>query len=262
LFASQLAHKFQPGRFVAFIVGTSLVIACGCVINNYIDRGLDKHMARTKHRSLVTGKIPLRRAVVYGIILGIIGFRLLLIFTNHLTALVGLIGLFFYLVMYSFWKRRSWLGTAVGSISGATPIAAGYTAVTSRFDTAALLLFLTLVFWQMPHFYAIAMYRAKDYRAAGLPVLPVKKGFRRTKLELLVYIVLFTASATSLTIWRHDTHYVYMGIMLVVGLYWLQEGIAGFNAPDNAKWARHMFFFSLIALLIFCVSLSVGAILP
>ena len=244
------------------MVGTSLVIACGCVINNYIDRGLDQHMTRTRHRSLVTGKIPIRNALIYGIILGAIGFWLLLTFTNNLTALIGAIGLFFYLVMYSFFKRRSWLGTVVGSVSGATPITAGYTAVTGHFDTAALLLFLTLVFWQMPHFYAIAMYRFKDYKAAGLPVLPVKKGYRRTKIEMLIYILLFTATATSLTIWRRDTGYVYMAVVLIIGLYWLQEGIAGFGVKDDSKWARHMFFLSLVALVIFCVSLSVGTLLP
>jgi protoheme IX farnesyltransferase len=259
--ASSLRGKFQFGLFLGLIIGTSLVIACGCVINNYIDRSLDKNMARTKHRSLVTGKIPSVNAIVYGIILGLIGFWLLLAYTNDLTALIGAIGLFFYLVMYSFWKRRSWLGTAVGSVSGATPITAGYTAVTGHFDSAALLLFLTMVFWQMPHFYAIAMYRFKDYKSAGLPVLPVKKGYKRTKIEILLYVTAFTITAVMLTV-RHYTGYIYMAVMLIVGLYWLQEGIAGFHASDDAKWARRMFFFSLITLLILCVSLSVGALLP
>lgn len=259
--AASLRGNFQPGLFIALVVGTSLVIACGCVINNYIDRGLDRHMARTKKRALAVGKIHTANAIAYGVGLGIAGFAILLAFTNNLTALVGLIGLFFYLVMYSFWKRRSWLGTVIGSISGATPIAAGYTAVTGHFDSAALTLFLTMVFWQMPHFYAIAMYRLKDYRAAGLPVLPVKKGFRRTKLEMLLYITAFTIAAVALTI-EHYTGYVYMAVMLIIGLYWLQDGIAGFGAPDETKWARHMFFLSLIALLVFCASLSVGALLP
>lgn len=261
MLAAGLKGEFAPGRFIAFIVGTSLVIACGCVINNYIDRGLDRHMARTKHRALVSGKIPSVNAVVYGVALGLIGFWLLLAFTNRLTAGLGALGLFFYLVMYSFWKRRSWLGTAVGSVSGATPITAGYTAVTGRVDSAAVILFLTMVCWQMPHFYAIAMYRLKDYRAAGLPVLPVKYGFRRTKIELLIYVAAFTAMAAMLTI-RHYTGYIYMAVMLTLGLYWLQEGIAGFGAADETKWARRMFFLSLIALLVFCVSLSLGALLP
>jgi len=261
LLASVLKSEFDPRLLLAFIVGTSLVIACGCVINNYLDRGLDKRMARTQRRALVTGRIPARHAILFGVILGVIGFRLLLSFTNDLTALIGAIGLFFYLVMYSFFKRRSWLGTVVGSVSGATPITAGYTAVTGRFDQAALLLFLSMVFWQIPHFYAIAIYRYKDYQAAGLPVLPVKKGYRRTKIEILLYIAAFTLASAALTV-KHYTGYIYMAVMLSVGLYWLQEGIAGFKADDDAKWARHMFFFSLITLLIFCISLSVGALLP
>lgn len=245
----------------AFLLGTSLVIACGCVINNYIDRNLDRRMKRTRHRALVTGRIPLRNAAFYGAILGVIGFRLLLSYTNGLTAGIGAIGLFFYLVMYSFYKRRSWLGTAVGSISGATPVAAGYTAVSGRFDQAALILFLTMVFWQMPHFYAIATYRLKDYRAAGLPVLPAQKGTHRTKVELLVYISLFTLAAVTLTV-RHYAGYTYMAVMLCMGLYWLEEGVAGFKARDENAWARRMFFLSLVTLLVYCASLSVAAILP
>lgn len=246
---------------MAFVVGTSLVIACGCVINNYIDRELDKNMARTKHRALVIGKIPTVHAIIYGVLLGLIGFWLLLAYTNALTAEIGAVGLFFYLVMYSFWKRRSWLGTVVGSVSGATPIAAGYTAVTGRFDTAALLLFLTMVCWQMPHFYSIALYRLKDYSAAGLPVLPVKKGSPRTKLEMLFYIAGFTLAASLLTVYRY-TGYIYMATMLTVGFYWLQEAYSGFKTEDDGKWGRHMFFLSLTALLILSVSLSIGALLP
>jgi len=261
VFACTLVKRFQPGRMIIFLLGTSLVIACGCVINNYIDRGIDRNMARTRRRALVSGKISARGAVIYGLILGSIGFNLLLTYVNSLTAVIGATGLFFYLVMYSIFKRRSWLGTAVGSISGATPIAAGYTAVTNRFDQASLILFLTMVCWQMPHFYAIAMYRLEDYRAAGLPVLPVKKGSRRTKLELLVYVLLFTLAAVALTI-RHYAGYVYMAVMLTVGLYWLEEGVAGLKAKDEASWARRMFRLSLIVLLTYCVVLSVSRILP
>ncbi len=261
LLASGIEERLQIGRLLAFVGGTSLVIACGCVINNYIDRNIDKNMARTKHRALIIGKIPAVHAIVYGVVLGIIGFWLLLAYTNTLTAKIGVIGLFFYLVMYSFWKRRSWLGTVVGSVAGAAPITAGYTAVTNRFDTAALLLFLTMVCWQMPHFYSIALYRLKDYSDAGLPVLPVKKGLRRTKYEILFYIAGFTLATSLLTVY-HYTGYVYMAIMLTVGLFWLQEAYNGFKTDDNEKWGRHMFFISLTVLLILSVSLSIGALLP
>ncbi|MDE2589744.1 MAG: heme o synthase, partial [Patescibacteria group bacterium] len=173
LLASQ--GKIYFGLFMATLFGVSFVIASACVINNYLDRKIDKKMARTQKRALVTHAISPSHALVFATILGILGFLDLVVFTNGITFMIGLIGYIDYIVLYGLSKRKSIYGTLVGSISGATPIAAGYTAVTNRFDIAALLLFLIMVFWQMPHFYAIAIYRLKDYVAAGIPVLPAKK---------------------------------------------------------------------------------------
>jgi protoheme IX farnesyltransferase len=243
------------------MIGSSLVIACGCVINNYIDRNIDRKMARTKQRALVTGQVRPRLAMIYAAGLGISGFAVLSLLTNRLTVAAGIVGLFFYLVMYSIWKRKAPIGTVVGSVSGATPIFAGYTAATDRFDTAAVLLFLAMVLWQMPHFYAIAMYRFKDYQQAGLPVLPVRKGMQRAKLEILIYVAAFTVAATALTLY-HFTGYIYLVVMVVLGLIWFWKGAAGFKTLDDNKFGRKMFFFSLVVLLTFSTMVALGALLP
>lgn len=261
LLASSLADSFDFGLLVATLLGISLVIACGCVVNNYIDRGLDQKMARTQKRALVSGEISTRSALIYGVVLGLLGFLVLTIYTNFLTVLLGMVGLFSYLVLYSVGKRQSEHGTLIGTIAGATPIVAGYCAVTNSFDAAALLLFLAMAFWQMPHFYAIAMFRAKDYAAAGLPVLPVKKGVSITKLQIVLYIVAFIVEAAMLSVLGY-TGNIYLAVMLAVGLYWLYKAYAGIKAKDSVKWARGMFGFSLIVLLTFSFMLSVGALLP
>src|SRR5579871_5606007 len=118
---------FNPVLFVATVCGISLVIGSGCVVNNYIDRDIDAKMERTKKRALVKGAISGRNAILYASVLGIIGFLLLFIYTNLLTVCVGLVGYFFYVVMYTIWKRKSDIGTIVGSVSGAVPPVAGYT---------------------------------------------------------------------------------------------------------------------------------------
>jgi protoheme IX farnesyltransferase len=246
---------------LALLIGMSLVIACGCVINNYIDRGIDAVMTRTKNRALVTAQVPPRHAIIYGVSLGIIGFSVLIVFTNLPTTALGAIGLFFYLVLYSIWKRRSPVGTIVGSVSGATPIVAGYTAVTNHIDGAAVILFLSMVFWQMPHFYAIAMYRLRDYRAAGLPVMPLKKGMPATKRAIIAYTAAFTLAACSLTVFGYSG-WVYLVIMASIGLRWLHKGLGGFSVTADDQWGRQMFLFSLLVLLVFCAALSVGALLP
>jgi len=146
----------------------------------------------------------------------------------------------------------------VGSISGAAPVVAGYCAVTDRFDGAALILFLILVLWQMPHFYAIAMYRFDDYKNAGLPVLPVKKGWHATKVQIVVYIAAFVLAVGSLTAFGY-AGYIFGIIMMLVGVAWLRQGIRGFTTDDNRQWARKLFFVSLLVILALSIMLSVGS---
>jgi protoheme IX farnesyltransferase len=247
--------------FISTLAGTALVIASACVFNNYIDRGLDVKMARTKKRATVTGLISGRKTLIYASVLGFLGFILLALETNWLTFFIGVVAFIVYVVFYGIGKRRSTHGTLVGSIAGAAPIVAGYCAVTDQFNGGAIILFLILACWQMPHFYAIAMFRFDDYRAAGLPVLPVKKGMQAAKIQIVVYIVVFIIATSLLTIFGY-TGYIYLIVMLLLGLVWLYRGIQGFHAVDDIKWARKMFFLSLIIILGVSAMTSVGGLLP
>jgi heme o synthase len=247
--------------FMATLVGVSSVIAAACVCNNYLDRGIDAKMERTKKRALVDGLVTNRNALIYAAVLGAIGFGILAVYTNALTVYIGIVGIVFYVALYGLAKRRTIYGTEVGSVSGSMPVVAGYVAVTGKFDTTALLLFLVLTFWQMPHFYAIAMYRAKDYAAAGLPVLPVKKGMRQTKVRMLVYTVAFGLAAGALTVFGY-AGFTYLAIMVLVTAAWLWRGFKGFRTMDDNKWARKMFGFSLVVLLAFSLGISFDNFLP
>lgn len=240
---------------VAVLAGTSFVIGSACVINNYIDRDIDAKMARTKDRALVNGSISARSALLFASLLGLTGFLILALGTNRITLLVGIVGFVDYLVLYSFFKRHSTLGTVVGSIAGATPVVAGYTAVTASFDLGALLLFLILACWQMPHFFSIAIFRRSDYSAAGLPVLPVKKSVKAAQVQILVYILLFMTAVGLLWSFGY-AGLIYLAVMMVLGLEWLRRGLAGFNASNQIAWARGMFGFSLIVILCFSLVIS------
>lgn len=249
------------GLGLAVLSGTALVIASACVINNYIDRDIDALMQRTRQRALPSGAVSVRAALIYAGILGIAGFSLLLIFTNALTALVGLTGYLAYLALYGWAKRHTVHGTLVGSISGAIPPVAGYTAVAGQLDMGALLLFGILVFWQMPHFYAIAIYRLKDYRAAHIPVLPAVKGIAHTKRHMIAYVAGFTAVAPLLTAFGY-TGVVYAMVTLATGLWWLSIALKGRQSKDDEAWARRMFGASLSITMIMLVALSLGSRLP
>jgi protoheme IX farnesyltransferase len=253
------AH-FHFVLFIQLLSSIALIIASACVVNNVIDRTIDAKMSRTQKRSLVTGDISTRAALMYATFLALAGFTIALQFLNTLTLFLGILAYFDYIVFYGITKRHSLHGTVVGSVAGALPPVAGYCAVTNHLDGGALLLFLLLVFWQMPHFYAIAMYRFKDYKAAGLPVLPVKKGMRQTKIQILIYIAAFTITGAMFTVFGY-THIVFLLLMVMLGMSWLIKGVQGFSVTDDKKWARGMFLHSLIVNLGMCLLLAVGALL-
>ncbi|MDR3547713.1 MAG: heme o synthase [Candidatus Pacebacteria bacterium] len=252
------------GLFIATVLGISLVIASGCVCNNYLDREMDAKMERTRKRALVTGLISGRAALIYAAILGIIGLVLLEVFVNVLTAGVALFGLFVYVVLYAFAKRGSSWGAVVGSIAGAVPIVVGYTAVMNQIDDVTLILFLVLVVWQMPHFYAIAMYRLDEYVAAGIPVLPAVKGMRAAKLQIISYIVAYLVIVSSLFL-VGAAGLTYFIVMLLISLAWLIYALRGLRlkTPEaDVKWAKRVFLGSLIVLMSFSVMIAVAPLLP
>ena len=250
------------GLFISTLIGLSLIVACGCVFNNVIDRDIDKLMERTKHRVVATGLISEKIALVYAVFLGVLGSCLLYWQTNLLTLLIALAGLFFYVVVYSLaLKRNSVYGTLVGSISGAVPPVVGYCAVSNSFDLGALILFVILILWQMPHSYAIAIYRSSDYAAAGIPVLPLKKGIHVTKIHMLIYVIAFNL-ATLLLFWCGYTGAIYFIVAAVIAVIWLRLSLRGFRARDDKRWARKMFGFSIIAITLLALAMSIDTRLP
>lgn len=253
---------FQPSIFLGMLVGQTLVIGSACVTNNYLDQDIDRLMKRTKKRPSVTGKVSDRNMKRYASVLGIMGFIILWLLTNPLVVAIGLLGWITYVWLYgALSKRRSIHGTLVGSISGAMPIAGGYAAVTGVIDPALVIVFLILFFWQFPEFYSIAIYRRKEYKAAGVPVMTVVKGNDSTILQIFIYTVLYVLSTLSLTILGY-TGWIYFVVMLLSGIYWIVLGAKGFYARDKEVWARTMFRYSMIAILLLCIMLSVGPLLP
>lgn len=233
--------------FLATLIGLSCIIASACIFNNYIDRFADKKMTRTQSRPLATGAISEKNALIFAAVLGLIGTFALGVYTNLLTLAIALFGFFIYVVAYSFMKYRTTHATLLGSISGASPPLVGYCAVTGQIDLAGALLFAIVVLWQMPHFFAIAMYRFNEYSNAGIPVLPVKSGMRATKIQILIYTLLFILVAPLLTLYGY-TGSLYLIGALFMGLAWLVLCIQGFKAKNDKLWARKMFLFSLVVI--------------
>jgi protoheme IX farnesyltransferase len=237
--------------FFATLLGLAFIMASACVFNNYIDRQVDKKMERTKNRALATGLVSEHNAILFAIVLGLIGNLILWLYTNLLTVLVAGSGFFVYVVLYSLWKCRTVYGTAIGSIAGAVPPVVGYCAVSNHFDSGALILFTMLVLWQMPHFFAIALYHFDDYVAAKIPVLPVQKGMLRTKIHMMLYIFGFIFTAMLLTIFDY-TGYIYLVVTMSIGVAWLGLCLKGFKSNNDQVWGKHMFRLSLLMIGVIC----------
>lgn len=245
--------------FLQTLLGLALIMASACVCNNYIDRTIDKKMQRTKKRALVTGAITGRNALLFAALLGIAGTAVLALYTNALTVGVAAIGFFVYVVLYSVWKCRTIYGTAIGSVAGAVPPVVGYCAVSNNFDLGALILFAMLVLWQMPHFFAIALYHFDDYVAAGVPVLPIKKGAFRAKVHMVIYIVCFIVTTAMLTLFGY-TGYAYLFVVTAIGILWLILSIQGFASRNDSLWGRRMFQLSLVMIMTICLMIPVDIV--
>lgn len=227
------------------MIGTALVMGSGCVLNNYLDRDMDTKMARTQDRALATGRITPQTVLAYGIILGVIGLSMLWFLANPVAALLGLIGLFVYVWIYTAWfKRTSVWSTFVGSFSGAMPPVIGYCAVNPELDAGAWILFGILFLWQPPHFWALGIRRMEEYRAAGFPLLPVVRGTFVTKLSMIRYVVLIVPVSLLLYFYGYVGS-IYFYAATAMGLYWTYLTVKGFKAEDEVAWAKKMFIYSI-----------------
>ena len=244
--------------FILTMVGVSLVVASGCVFNNYIDRDIDCIMERTKNRALVRGLIAPGVSLWYATALGVAGIALLYFAANPLAALLAVLGFLVYVGVYSLYmKRHSVYGTLVGSLSGAAPPVIGYCAVSGQFDSGALILLAIFSLWQMPHCYAISIFRFRDYQAANIPVLPVVKGIPVAKLHITLYILAFMVPTLMLFLGGY-AGYKYLVVATAVSVWWLGMALSGYKAAvDDSLWARKLFMFSIVTITCLSVMMSV-----
>lgn len=252
LLAAGLSH---PWQFAALVSGLSLVIASACAINNILDRDIDAKMERTRERPIPAGVIAPRAALVFGLLLGLCGFGVLLAGTTHMATAAAGFGFVVYLAAYTPLKRVTRAATFVGALAGAMPPLVGYTAVMGNIDATACWLVLVLIVWQMGHFGAIALYRRDEYEAAGMPkVRDTRTSAQRIRgyvisFALVVFAPIVADSASA--------GYVVLASMSVFS--WLVPAWLLLREGERA-WARRVFFASLAALLFWCAAIAMAGI--
>jgi protoheme IX farnesyltransferase len=175
-FGYLLATKGKPDFIVltALSIGGFLISGASIIINQILEKDLDKLMKRTATRPLPTNRMSVQESIVYGLVVGAIGFGLLAIFTNFLTAFLALISMVLYGLVYTPLKRVGVIAVWVGAIPGALPPLLGWIAYTGEITKEGLLIFLIQFVWQFPHFWAIAWVADEDYKKAGFRLLPAQ----------------------------------------------------------------------------------------
>ncbi len=196
--AMMLAERGLPSiaLIVATLAGGAIAAGSANAINCYLDRDIDEVMRRTRTRPLPSHKIAPDRALAFGCVLGTISFLFLAITVNMLAAALALSAIAFYVFVYTMWlKRTSVQNIVIGGAAGAVPALVGWAAVTGTVGPPAWVLFAIVFVWTPPHFWALAMKYSSDYRAAGIPMLPVVRGTDETRRQILLYsLVLFGTS--------------------------------------------------------------------
>ncbi len=246
----------------AVCVGTTLIIASGCVFNNFIDRDIDAKMQRTCQRELVQKIVPVSHALALALVSGLTGFYILFEYTSLMAFGFGVLGFVVYVGFYTlYYKRQSVHGTLIGGLSGACPPVIGYCAVTNQFDAAGAILFVTFCIWQIPHSYAIAIYRFNDYKAASIPVLPIKAGINRARIHIIGYIVAFAIATSALTYMGYVGSW-YALCMGLVSLYWLYLAKVSYQKMPAEQWGKQLTIFSIVCIMVFCLLISIDFTVP
>jgi protoheme IX farnesyltransferase len=231
----------------ATLIGGVLTAGGANAINQFVDRDIDEVMSRTRGRPLPGHVLRPASALAFGVALGVAGFVWLVITVNVLSAALAVAAILFYVFVYTLWlKRWSTQNIVIGGAAGAVPVLVGWAAVTNTLAAPAWVLFAVVFTWTPPHFWALSLRYEGDYRAAGVPMLPVIAGTRTTARHILVYAIGLVA--VSLVLWPvAATGWIYPAVAGVLGGGFVAETVVLARRPSTAR-AMRVFRFSIVYL--------------
>lgn len=262
-----LAGMAVAPRWPSIPIGL-IVISCICVgagaagaINMWYDRDIDAIMKRTSVRPVPDGRVQASSALIYAIVLSVISVIVLWLATNALAAGILAFSIFFYGVVYTMWlKRNTPQNIVIGGAAGAFPPMIGWAATMDSLDVLPVTMFAIVFLWTPPHFWSLALYACKDYKKAGIPMLPVIKGPRYTRQQIVFYTIILTAvSLVPSFVGQCGWFYTASAVILDVGFLYFtvkvlrdRQDEKGFSQTADRP-ARLAFRYSLAYLfLLFC----------
>jgi len=239
------------------LLGGYLMAGGANAINMWFDRDIDDKMARTRLRPIPAGRLAPLQALTFGVALAATAFVVFWTRVNQLSAWLALGGLLFYVFVYTIWlKRTSTQNIVIGGAAGAFPPLVGWAAMANSLDLTALYLFVIIFYWTPPHFWALALLKRHDYARAGVPMLPVIRGERRTKWEMLVYaMLLIPITLTPAAFGAFGRIYAVAAVVLGARLLWYCVKLLRETRMQGTEWK--MYRYSLLYLALLFVAMAV-----
>jgi len=235
-------------------LGIGLAAASGAAVNQLVEVKSDAKMARTEGRPLPTGRLNIKNAFIFAVVLGVVSMAILVVYINVLTAVLTFASLIGYAVIYTMYlKRATPQNIVIGGLAGATPPLLGWTAVTNSIDPYGLLLVLIIFTWTPPHFWALAIHRRDDYAKVAIPMLPVTHGVKYTKLAIVAYTILMFI-VTLLPYLAYYAGWIYLSFAVVLGGFFIYKSLE-LMFTDREKAAIQTFVYSINYLMLLFVGL-------
>ncbi|MBI2965259.1 MAG: protoheme IX farnesyltransferase [Chloroflexi bacterium] len=259
--AMMLANRGVPpvALIAAVMIGGAMASGGASALNHWLERDTDPLMGRTRGRPVASGRVSSRSAFAFGITLNLLSFAVLATWANFFAAALAMTGTLFYVLIYTYWlKRTTTQNIVIGGAAGAIPPLVGWAAVTGALDLPAWYLFAIVFFWTPPHFWALAIILKDQYRAAGIPMLPVVAGISATKVQILLYSCSVVALTVLLWISTDALGQVYLAGALSLGA--ILMALAGRLAVTGARNAAvDLYVYSLLYLALLFVFVSVDS---
>ncbi|MFL5521564.1 MAG: heme o synthase, partial [Gemmatimonadales bacterium] len=245
-------------RVLWVVLGGYLMAGGANAINMWFDRDIDTRMTRTRQRPIAAGRITPGFGLAYGVALGFLAFAVFWYRVNQLSAWLALGGLLFYVFIYTVWlKRSSPQNIVIGGAAGAFPPLVGWASMTGSIDLAAIYLFAIIFYWTPPHFWALALLKRRDYAKAGVPMLPVIRGERRTKVEMLVYaLLLMPITLLPAAFGAFGMLYVAAAVLLGARLLWYCVKLLRETQMQGTEWKMYRYSLLYLALLFLAMAVD------
>lgn len=253
--------RVDLGKFGITLLGGTLAAASAQTLNCIYDQDIDYEMLRTRARPIPSGRVQPRHALIFALVLGLLSFALFAAFVNVLSGCLALSGIVFYMLIYTHWlKRHTAQNIVIGGAAGSIPPLVGWAAVTGDLGWTPWLLFTLIFLWTPPHFWALALMIKDDYAQVNVPMLPVIAGEEKTVVQIWYYTLLVVPLSLLLVYPLHQLDWGYGAIAVLLGAQFLRKAWQLKRAPLDKDLARSLFKFSILYLMLLCLTMVVDSL--